>query len=139
MSEKKVTLGQAIDQIVNALESLDEKARPTAIEAACAHLNLSLRGSAKTTAMHGLAGAATADGVPHANAARGQSDMPSHAGSKTDIRTLKEQKQPNSARQMACVVAYYLQELAPEGERRRIYFFQGPREVLQAGRLQVAD
>ena len=36
----------------------------------------------------------------------------------TDIRSLKTQKQPNSARQMACLVAYYLQDLAPEEERK---------------------
>jgi len=35
-----------------------------------------------------------------------------------DIRTFKEQKVPTSASQMACVVAYYLQELAPDKERK---------------------
>jgi hypothetical protein len=35
-----------------------------------------------------------------------------------DIRSLKEAKDPKSAAQMAAVVAYYLAELAPPGERR---------------------
>ena len=35
-----------------------------------------------------------------------------------DIRALKEQKQPESAKQMACVVAYYLKELAPQTEQK---------------------
>jgi hypothetical protein len=35
-----------------------------------------------------------------------------------DIRTLKEQKKPASARQMACIVAFYLQELAPAPEKK---------------------
>jgi hypothetical protein len=36
-----------------------------------------------------------------------------------DIKTLKNQKQPSSAKQMACLVAYYLAELAPERERKQ--------------------
>jgi len=36
----------------------------------------------------------------------------------TDIRSLRIAKNPKSAREMACVVAFYLQELAPEGERK---------------------
>jgi hypothetical protein len=35
-----------------------------------------------------------------------------------DIRALKDEKKPNSARQMACLVAFYLQEQAPEGESK---------------------
>ena len=35
-----------------------------------------------------------------------------------DIRRLKEEKKPNSARQMACLVAFYLQEHAPTTERK---------------------
>src|SRR5712691_11897180 len=34
------------------------------------------------------------------------------------IRDLKEEKQPQSLNQMAALVAYYLSELAPDGERR---------------------
>jgi len=40
MSVEQKTLGQAIDEIVAALSPLDEKARSTAIGAACAHLGL---------------------------------------------------------------------------------------------------
>jgi hypothetical protein len=50
-----------------------------------------------------------------------------------DIRSLKEEKQPSSAREMAVLVAYYLSELAPASERKdeisaddiRQYFKQG--------------
>lgn len=42
MSDTKLTLGQAIDQIISALEALDQDARNTAISAACAHLNLKM-------------------------------------------------------------------------------------------------
>ena len=51
MSDKKLTLGQAIDQIVAALESLDENARGTALSAACDLLkitpNVGLHGGSK--------------------------------------------------------------------------------------------
>ena len=33
-------------------------------------------------------------------------------------RSLKEQKNPSSAREMACIVAYYLEHYAPVGERK---------------------
>lgn len=51
------------------------------------------------------------------------SPAPSHAAggptlrASTDIRSLKEEKQPRSANEMAALVAYYLSELAPPGER----------------------
>jgi len=40
------------------------------------------------------------------------------AGALNDIRTLKEQKNPRSASEMAALVAYYISELAPSSERR---------------------
>src|SRR5487761_1106325 len=36
-----------------------------------------------------------------------------------DIRTLKENKNPKSANEMAALVAYYVSELAPAGERNK--------------------
>jgi hypothetical protein len=36
----------------------------------------------------------------------------------TDIRSLKEAKQPRSANEMAAIVGYYVSELAPAGEQR---------------------
>lgn len=37
-----------------------------------------------------------------------------------DVRSLKENKRPGNAVEMAALVAYYLAELAPEGERSKI-------------------
>ena len=108
MSEKKQTLGQAIDQVVAALEGLDAQARKTALQAACSHLEIELGSSAPTIPFRS---------VPPPSATSQKPDTPT-AGTITDIRSLKEQKQPSSARQMACVVAYYLQELAPETEKK---------------------
>ncbi len=45
MAETKVSLGQAIDQIISALEGLDQNARLTAISAACNHLNIHMASS----------------------------------------------------------------------------------------------
>jgi hypothetical protein len=110
MSNTKLTLGQAIDQIITALEALEEGSRNTAITAACAHLNLKVSPEIQG---HGAEAHQATQIEPatghHANM---------HRGKKVDIRSLKEEKNPDTAKQMACVVAYYLQELAPEGERK---------------------
>jgi hypothetical protein len=47
--------------------------------------------------------------------------LPGDSGKLTrqaSIRDLKDEKQPESLNQMAALVAYYLSELAPEGERK---------------------
>lgn len=41
-----------------------------------------------------------------------------HHSRRVSIRDLKEEKQPESSNQMAALVAYYLSEVAPEGERK---------------------
>ncbi len=46
----------------------------------------------------------------------GPAEMP--RGSRTSIRDLKEEKQPNSANQMAALVAFYLTEVAEPSERK---------------------
>ena len=111
MTEKKLTLGQAIDQITAALEQLDESTRVTAIQAACSHLGL----VAPLTPAHAAATVTQQSTVP---AAPHGHSHPERSGKKVDIRSLKEEKQPSSAKQMACVVAYYLQELAPTDEKK---------------------
>ena len=111
MPEKKKTLGQAIDQIIDALNSLELDARKTAIEAACSHLGIKSDDyQAIPSTLH------SASPSSQASLPQTKSTMP--LSPTIDIRTLKEQKQPKSAQQMACVVAYYLQELAPESDRK---------------------
>jgi len=107
MGEGTITLGQAIDKIIEALSSLDSEARRTAVEAACSHMGVPLRSSPAQPA--GPAAAAAAAIQPPA--------APAAPSVLQDIRSLKEEKQPTSATQMACIVAYYLQELAPTAER----------------------
>jgi|ERR1039458_9681436 hypothetical protein len=101
MSDKKLSLGQAIDKIIEALEPLEETARQTAVNAACSHLRLTdvIKPSTNEPLSPNL-------------------DNRQPTQKQIDIRTFKEQKNPKSAIQMACVVAYYLQELAPATERK---------------------
>ena len=114
MSEKKLTLGQAIDQIIDALNALEPDARQTAIDAACSHLGIQTIGEQVPVV-------APPTSVPSTLTKPIQATSLPKGGKepkRVDIRTLKEQKQPTSVKQMACVVAYYLQELADDGEKK---------------------
>lgn len=111
MTKEKQTLGQAIDEIVASLEPLESAARATALGAVCAHLQIDF-GPARS-------------GTPTAPTSAGQPALPitpppvsTPPAAQVDIRSLKDSKTPKTARQMACVVAYYLQELAPEADRK---------------------
>jgi hypothetical protein len=57
---------------------------------------------------------------PPSAVAEAPSSAPSAQGAErvVDIRSLREEKQPRSANEMAALVAYYVSELAPTGERR---------------------
>ena len=106
---QKKTLGQAIDAIVDALASLDETARATAISAACDHLAIPRPLAVGSTRQDVT--------VPMEDArAVGTSAAPAAA---SDIRSLKDQKRPKTAKEMACVVAYYLESVALPAERKK--------------------
>lgn len=102
-TQKPKTLGQAIDELIAALSSIDEGSRMTAINAACDHLKLDLFRSASP---------APAERAPAASIP-GEQAGPCRM---VDIKSLRAEKQPTSANEMAALVAYYLAELAPEGE-----------------------
>lgn len=93
------TLGVAIDEIIGALEELESNARTTAVTAACAHLGITLD---KT-----IPSGPVQSNVPGAT-------LPPHPPPilVTNIKTLMQEKMPRGAGEMACLVAYYLQELA---------------------------
>jgi hypothetical protein len=99
MTNEKLTLGQAIDRIIDILNALDPEARKTAVSAACSHLDIKIEGEQVSV-----------EAVREVTVDKEKKRI--------DIRTLKEQKKPVSAKQMACVVAYYLQELADEKEKK---------------------
>lgn len=113
MAEGKITLGQAIDKGIEALEGLDQGARQTALAAICSHLNLA---APSESLQHSASRQQAADALAVHSENPPSSTAP--ATRLVDIRTLKTEKKPNSARQMACLVAYYLSECAPEGERK---------------------
>jgi len=111
MPEKSLTLGQAIDTIIDALSALPPESRTTAIETARNHLGITLSQDTRDSRIR----------VPTTDATRKTdppAPSPKHESSVRDIRSFKEQKKPTSAQQMACLVAYYLQELAPTDERK---------------------
>ena len=104
--DSRKTLGQAIDEIVQALSSLDAGTRVTAIRAACDHL--------KIQPPQNLAPNPPASSASNTSQAP-QATVPSR---QVDIQSLKQQKQPSSAIEMAAVAAFYLSELVPENERK---------------------
>lgn len=106
MAESKLTLGQSIDAIIGVLEKLDDQSRDTALSAACAHL-----GIARVVKQDSTSQQRTLTNEPVA-------EVRANSRAVVDIRTLKNQKQPKSAQQMACLVAYYLQEEAPSEDRK---------------------
>lgn len=114
MGSEGQTLGKAIDQILQALDGLDDVSRETALVAVCRHL--SIHWGNVQPARPGLAEPSA--GFPET---KGQIEPAAPAAlpaKRVDIRSFKEEKNPASAKQMACVVAFYLQELAPDGERK---------------------
>lgn len=96
------TLGQAIDAIISALEPLDQNSRISAIRAICEHLDIPLIEKTKS--------------IPITGAVQPSIIPTSHT--LLDIKSVKEQKKPSSANEMAAVVAFYLSELVPEHDRK---------------------
>ena len=114
MADTTISLGQAIDQIIAALEGLDQNGRVTAISAACKHLRIHMASNDEDDAAdisEGKGDQLTSDTVLHRPI--------KHVGKQIDIRSLKTEKNPDSAKQRACLVAYYLQELAPKDDRKQ--------------------
>ncbi len=114
MTDKKLTLGQAIDQIIDALDALEQNARQTAIDAACSHLGIQPVVGSPSTLKQPPSGSSKLSKPSHTTS----QPMRGKKTELVDIRTFKEQKQPKSAKQMACVAAYYLKELAADGEKK---------------------
>jgi hypothetical protein len=114
------TLGQAIDAIIEALQDLDAPTRGSAIRAACDHLAVNLPSSIEPRRDQ-----SSADALP---------ERQEGGCVPIDIRSLKELKQPTSGSEMAALVAYYLQEVIEQSQRKKEVDF-GDMELLfkQAG------
>jgi len=103
MSEQKPTIGHAIDTIIATLTGLpDDKSRELVLTAVQTHL--------------GLTSIAKSDPPPDYPPA--VVDKPRPGTPIIDIRSLKEEKQPATASQMACIVGYYLREIAVDPEHK---------------------
>ena len=99
----------AIKSVADALESLTPEAQRHVIEYVTEALGI-------TTAQSGPAGSSDDISVARRNA-EGRSVLALSRG-QTDIRTLKDEKQPCSADEMAALVAYYVSEMLAPGETR---------------------
>jgi hypothetical protein len=127
----KLTLGQAIDQVVTALGAFKSADQQTILRAVYAHLNISGPGE--------VAPAPKREEEP-AREERATAP-PSRAGENEyngmDIKTFKERKSPSSARQMACVVAYYLAEVAKGDERKEVITSEDIEKYFKQGRFPL--
>src|SRR5690349_18601404 len=115
MSQTKPTLGAAIDQVLTALEPLDEKGRTTVLATVCSHLGIFVGASVGSGSISSATGGGSrADALLASGPAAGGSlggallagGSARAAGAPLDIRLFKEEKAPKNAIQMACVVAF---------------------------------
>ena len=91
---------EAIRSVIAALEPLDDQGRSRVLEYVLKRLQM----------------AAVRAPSPIQETAHTTSNSSKIRGI-VDIRSLKEEKKPQSLNQMAVLIAYYLSELAPEGEK----------------------
>lgn len=103
MDKDEKTIGQAIDEIIRALQPLNESSRITAVRASCDHLDIPITERSKEMAASGQQMPPTS---------------PTTSSFQLDIKSFKEQKLPSSANEMAALVAFYLTESAPEHDRK---------------------
>lgn len=125
---KKSTIGQAIDQALNALNMLDKREQQIVVSTVCSILDIA-PSSQKHASLSAHASPASHVTAPIAVTPTALVDKPAEIHRRTaqevpgehglDIRSLKNLKQPSSVIQMACVAAFYLQEHAPEEERTK--------------------
>jgi len=98
---------KVITTIVEALDSLEGEAKKRALRYVLQRLGLTLSGEIQDE----FSVREEKENVP-------PSESLSDNEPTLDIRSLKVQKDPSSANQMATVVAYYLSEVVPKDERR---------------------
>jgi hypothetical protein len=96
---------QAMQAVLEALEPLDGDARDRVIGYAFGRLGIRAE-----------AGVPAQDGP--STPVRNDPSQPQGEQNVVDVRTLREEKQPKSANEMAALVGYYLAELAPPAERK---------------------
>jgi hypothetical protein len=113
--KKKMSLGQAIDTVTEALGLFDSGEQQIILRAVYDQLKISGPNASIGPGAAKQPENPTID-PPAAPVKKADADKGEYAG--MDIRAFKELKAPSSARQMACVVAYYLSEIV-EGDEKR--------------------
>ena len=112
MMSTKPTVGQAIDQVTAALVHFEAHEQSTILATVCSLLKISSPQGAQSPI------AQSTPGLPRS--ATPQMSVLAHGSmSGMDIKSLRIAKEPSSAREMACLVAYYLAELAPPDDRKQ--------------------
>jgi hypothetical protein len=104
----------AIGKLLAVLKPLDSDTRINVLQFVFKALNINLSG---ITAASLTAAPAQAIHTPAPHDHTPPPPAPT-VSTPTDIRTLREIKNPTSANQMVAVMAYYLENVAPQGERR---------------------
>lgn len=100
----------AIQSVIAALQPLDEEARSRVLDYVFSRLAITVHSTRQDAPASHMPAGVTPVPVPPT----GQVSPPKAK----DVRTLKEEKQPRSANQMAALVAYYLADLVPADERK---------------------
>jgi hypothetical protein len=119
-----MSLGQAIDRLIESLNPLDAAARATALRTACDHLSIPLLSK-------GIQGIQPESKTVAAETPTALPTTP------IDIRQLKEQKSPGTANEMAALVAYYLSEIAPEEDRKKEVDFKDMQNYFKKARYPL--
>ena len=119
---------EAIQQVIDALESLDSDAQTRVVAYVFQRLNLSVPNPTNAPLNEALPPPPLIPGDPSPPESR-----------ISDIRSLKEAKQPKSDNQMATLVAYYLKELAPSADRKQAISHEDVEKYLQTGWVSFTE
>lgn len=104
---------EAIKAVLLALEPLPPEVRTSVLEYVLSRLQIALGSVQQTEVSSTPAPSADATlGAAEATARAEQQTTPTH------IKDIKENKKPRSANEMAALVAYYLENVAPSKERK---------------------
>jgi len=98
---------EAIRGVLSALTPLSEKARASVLDYVTKRLGLET--PERQAEQRNALGAAT----------KAEIEAPGGGEAQVHIRTLKEEKKPRSANEMAALVGYYLSSLAPPDKRKK--------------------
>jgi hypothetical protein len=103
---------EAIKTVLNALEPLPPEIRTHVLGYVFTRLNIAVPAAQQVEKSSILTRHTEPSPAAPEKQAERQSQTPTH------IKELKEQKKPNSASEMAALVAYYLANLAPQADRK---------------------